>query len=311
MSKRRIGIVLIICIALVGFVLPQVAQADNWPYKDMVSVACVNFTPLTGDKTATLEKIKDFTVKAAKRGANIIVFPELALVGIPTPDQAPKVAETIPGPSTDEIAKLTRKHNVYVIFGMIEQKGDTLYNAAVVVGPKGVLGAHHKVHPIEFMEPWAAKGKEFNIFETPYGPIGIGICYSTYCFPETARAYAVKGVRLFLNPTAFPEFPDCDDFREFYMTTLGCRAIENSMFIASSNMVGLVSGVPFFGYSGIFGPKPGKMSYHVFAGPASEKKEEIVNASLNLRNREFLPSAVATILEDRNPEVYKDLVAPQ
>jgi len=94
------------------------------------------------------------------------------------------------------------------------------------------------------------------------------------------------------------------------MTTLGCRAIENSMFVASSNMVGLVSGVPFFGYSAIFGPKPGKMGYHVFAGPASEKKEEIVNASLNLRNREFLPSGVATILEDRNPEVYKDLVAP-
>ncbi len=52
------------------------------------------------------------------------------------------------------------------------------------------------------------------------------------------------------------------------------------------------------------------MGYHVFAGPASEKKEEIVNASLNLRNREFLPSAVATIVEDRNPEVYKGLVAP-
>lgn len=310
MFRKTVGIALAITIVLIGFGLTQFAKAEKWPYKDMVTVACVNFTPLTGDKAATLEKIKAFTIKAARQGANIIVFPELALVGIPAPDQAPKVAETIPGPSTDEIAKLTRKHNVYVIFGMIERKGDIFYNAAAVVGPDGVLGAHHKVHPIEFMEPWAAKGKEFNLFETPYGPIGIGICYSTYCFPETARVYAVKGARLFLNPTAFPEFPDCSDFREFYMTTLGCRSVENSMFVASSNIVGMCGGVPFFGYSAIFGPKPGYMSYYMFAGPASEKKEEIVSASLNLRSVEYLPNAVATILKDRNPEVYKDLVAP-
>ena len=94
------------------------------------------------------------------------------------------------------------------------------------------------------------------------------------------------------------------------MTTLGCRSIENSMFVASSNIVGMCGGVPFFGYSAIFGPKPGHMSYYMFAGLASEKKEEIVSASLNLRSVEYLPNAVATILRDRNPEVYKDLVAP-
>ncbi|NNN19948.1 MAG: carbon-nitrogen hydrolase family protein [Acidimicrobiaceae bacterium] len=286
------------------------ARKDKWPFKEMVTVSCVNFTPITGDKAVTLAKIKDFTVKAARQGANIIVFPELALVGIPKPADVSKIAEPIPGPSTQEIAKLAKEHNVFVIFGMIEEQGTTFYNAAAVVGPGGIMGAQHKVHPIAFMEPWAAKGKEYKLFETPYGPIGIGICYSTYCFPETARCYAARGARLFLKPTAFPEFPDCSDFKEFYMTVLGTRAIENSMFVASSNMVGMVGGYPFFGYSGIFGPKPGYMSYQMFAGPATEKKEAIVTASLNLKSLEYLPDAVSTILEDRNPEMYKCLVAP-
>jgi predicted amidohydrolase len=306
------GMLVAFCLIGGGLVLPldSWARQDKWPYKEMVTVASVNFTPITGDKAATLQKMKDFTVKAAKMGANIILFPELALVGIPAAQDAPKVAETIPGPSTLEMANLARELNVYIIFGMIERKGKDLYNAAAVVGPQGIMGAHYKVHPFGPMEPWATKGKEFNLYQTEYGPIGIGICYSSYLFPETARSYAVRGVRLFFNATAFPEFPDCSDYKHFYMTTLGCRAIENSMFVVSSNMVGKVGGVPFFGYSVILGPRPGHMSYSVFAGPASDKEEEIVCASLNLRSVEFLPSPTATILEDRNPEVYGHLVAP-
>lgn len=293
----------------VGLALPGPAPAGEWQYRDMVTVATVNFSPVDGDKAATLDKIKAFTVRAAGMGANIIVFPEIALTGVFPPDALAKLAEPIPGPSTLALAELTAKLKVYVVFGLVEKAGETFYNSVAVVGPEGVMGAHRKVHPIEFLEPWAAKGKTFQLFETPYGPFGIGICYSTYCFPEVARSYAVRGARLFLNPTAFPNFPDCEDYRDFYRTMLKARAAENSMFVASANIVGKSGGVPFFGYSSIIGPKPGHMNAVIFAGPAGETAEEIVLASLNLTSPDHLPQAVNTILRDRNPEVYGHLTA--
>ena len=193
----------------------------------------------------------------------------------------------------------------------MEREEKNLYNSAAVIGPNGILGKHRKVHPIEYMEPWTTKGKTFELFETPYGPIGVGICYSTYCFPEVARSYSIRGARIMINASAFPKFPDCDDHKEFYLTVLGARATENAMFIASANIVGDSGGVPFFGYSAIFGPKPGKMNYHIYAGPGSDTAEGIVLATVNLKNVEKRPQAVNTILKDRNPEVYTHLVAPK
>ncbi len=279
-------------------------------YEDSVTLACVNFNPVAGDKAKTIEKMKGFMNQAAQQGANIVVFPELGLTGVFPPDQLNIIAETIPGPSTLSIAELAAELDVYVVFGMVERDGETLYNSAAVIGPEGVLGKHRKVHPIEFLEPWATKGKRLDLFDTPFGPIGIGICYSSYCFPEVARTYAAKGARIMINASAFPNFPDCDDYKSFYMTTLGARSTENSIFVASANIVGVTGGVPFFGYSTILGPKQGKMDYHIYAGPASDTEEGIVLATVDLNDCNLRPQAVQTILRDRNPRVYTPLVAP-
>lgn len=279
-------------------------------YQNTVTIAVVNFAPVVGDKAATLEKIKDFTIKAAHQGANIIVFPETALTscsGFP-PEEAPTLAETIPGPATDVIQKIAAQYNVYVCFGLIERKGDNLYNAAPVIGPTGVLGVYRKVHPFKPIEPWATPGSEYPLIETPWGPIGVGICYDDYCFPEVARIYAVRGARILLNPTAFPEFPDATDYRDFCKTTLGARAIDNHMFVASANLVGTEGLLTFFGYSAIFGPKPGQMNYHIYAGPCGTE-EEVVMATLNLASLENLGVGTRTMFEDRHPETYLAIVS--
>lgn len=278
--------------------------------RDTVTIACVNFETVLGDKVATLEKIKSFTVEAAKQGANVIVFPETALTGYSgfLPEEAPALAETIPGPATTAIQKIAAQYNVYVCFGLIEKKGKSFYNAAPVVCSSGVLGVYRKIHLSKPLEPWAAPGSKYPLIQTPWGPVGVGICYDDYCFPEVPRIYAIRGARLLLHPTAFPEFPDAADHRDFYKTMLGARAIENNMFIASANLVGKQGSLTFFGYSAIFGPKPGQMNYHIYAGPAGTK-EEIVVASLDLASLEKLGIGVKTILQDRRPETYLSIVS--
>jgi len=312
-KKKIVALIMVIAIVFIGASLPQPAQAEK-AYQDTVTIAVVNFEPVIGpggpDKAATLEKIKALTIKAANQGANIIVFPETALTsytGFP-PEQASALAETIPGPATDAIQKIAAQYNVYVCFGLIESRGNKLYNSAPIIGPTGVLSVYSKVHPFKPAEPWATPGSEYPLALTPWGPIGVGICYDDFCFPEVARIYAVKGARILLHPTAFPEFADATDYRDFWLTALGARAIDNHLFVAGANLVGIEGPLTFFGYSNILGPKPGQMNYHIYAGPLGTK-EEMVMATLNLASLENLGIGTKTVFEDRRPSTYLALVS--
>ncbi|MFQ5763241.1 MAG: carbon-nitrogen hydrolase family protein, partial [Candidatus Bathyarchaeia archaeon] len=115
--------------------------------KNLVNVAVVNFHSIWGNKDATLKKIERYVTKASEKKANIVVFPELALTGYDVEPEAKmhkRAAETIPGPSTNRIANLANKHNIYVIFGIPERDpndGAKIYNSAAIVRPDGGVGA--------------------------------------------------------------------------------------------------------------------------------------------------------------------------
>jgi len=277
--------------------------------EDIVTVASVNFNAKLADKDTNLNRMGDLIIKAADKGANIIVFPETALTGYAfSPDKAPSLAEKIPGPSTERIEKLAAKYNVYVIFGMVERgDGDAVYNTAVVVGPTGFMGTYRKVH-IFTMETWASNGREYPVFETRYGSIAVGICWELYCFPEVARIYAVRGARLMINLTAAPGFGNVKDTRDFMIAQLRARAQENGMFIISADLVGIEGEVPFAGYSVILGPEKGLMMSKIYAGPASGTEEEILTATLDLSILRERPPGVAPTFQCRQPQTYLPLV---
>lgn len=274
-------------------------------------MAVVNFYAVWGDKKANLEKMKGYVEKAAAKEVNILVFPELALCGYDVEDEVKMhktLAETIPGPSTNEIAKLTSKYNMYVIFGMPErdqQNPSIFYNSAAVIGPKGVLGAYRKIHPWIPELKWCTKGSEFPIFETEYGPISIGICYDTYVFPEVARIYALKGSRLYLNVTAAPDFPGWG-IREYIIRQMIARAIDNLFYVAGANLVGKGLELDFVGASMITGPKYPLIS-HIYAGQASRTEEEMLTATLDFTGMHKMRKEIPLHI-DRRPELYTPLI---
>lgn len=279
--------------------------------EDIVSIAAVNFQPKWGDKADNLRRIKGYIRSAAKQGADIIVFPETALTGYGVKDDYPEMqhlnAETVPGASTIEIAELTMEYGVYVVLGMPERDlSDTsvIYNSAAVIGPEGVIGAYRKIHPAAKESLWATKGSEPMMFDTPWGPVGVGICYDSYCFPELVRHYTALGSRIYLNPTAIH---NVEGWQDLYYTTLKSRSLENGTFVVSSNLVGQDLDSYFPGGSMIVGP-----TNHIgseYKAEPVEDKEAIVLATLDLSQAGgLLPTLFEenplTGVPDWRPDVY-------
>ncbi len=162
--------------------------------KNIINIAVVNFQTIWGNKQKNLEKICQYSEIAGKQNVNLILFPETALTGYDNDKERSKqnkmhikLAETIPGKSTDIIAKIAKKYNMYVVFGMPEKEKDTIYNSAAIIYPDGKIDSYRKIHlPFDEKE-WAIEGSEPKFINSEWGKKGITICYDTYCFPELIR----------------------------------------------------------------------------------------------------------------------------
>ena len=173
---------------------------------------------------------------------NLVVAPEVALTGwlFKTEDWL-AVAQTIPGPATEEVGGAARKANAYVIFGLVEKSGDDIYNAVAIVGPKGNLVAkYRKTHLWSFEHNIFKPGEELCLVDMEFGIVGVTICYDA-CFPEFIRALATNGATIITHSTfwlANENFNKYDDKKEIYQSYCRTRAFENQVYFASANRVG-------------------------------------------------------------------------
>lgn len=293
---------------------------------DILTVAVVNFKVAAGNKELNLSRIKGFSIAAAKRGADLVLFPELCLMGydyfvnedISLNDKI-QATETIQGPSCKVLSQVAKEYGIYIVFGASEKKDscDTLYNSAIAIGPDGVIGSYQKIHPFDSENNYFTKGETPFMFDTPWGPISIGICYDTYQFPELMRYYVSKGSRLYLNPTAvieeIPKEGSRQAFINYYAPTLEYGVLCNTIFIASANLTGYDDTNYFGGGSAVIGPKitpffETDMTY--YAGDKNNVQEavSIATIDLSLAGRRLMDDTGAAGEPDYRPELYRKFV---
>jgi N-carbamoylputrescine amidase len=173
--------------------------------------------PQVGRKAENLRKSVSFIQEAVRNGANLVVLPELCNSGyvFETRGEAFELAEEIPqGPSTKAWLEIAAQYGLYLVAGINERDGSSLYNSAVIIGPSGYIGTFRKVHLWNaenlFFEPG---NLGFPVFRTLLGRIGVFICYDGW-FPESYRLCALQGADLICIPTNWVPIPGQDPKRE-------------------------------------------------------------------------------------------------
>ena len=276
--------------------------------EDIVTVAVVNFEPEWGNTRRNRERMIGYMRVASKRGADLVVFPETALSGYDADlehggdDQMQRrVAEPLDGPTAHAFAAAAKEYGVYAVYGAPERDGDAVYNAAVVVSPQGeVVGSYRKLH-LPFLEArWADRGLHPFMFDTPWGPVGVAICYDTYVFSEIMRFYRAQGCRLFINCTAVDEAVTANNVR----TAVEYLSATNCIYIASANCIGCYRDNHMIGGSNIVGPSSHVPAVHYYAGhpfgSSNSDEQELFLGTLDLSRVQ--KSFLAKQWDDEEPD---------
>ena len=276
---------------------------------EKLKIAAVQMEPKILEKDRNLTRCLELIQVTAREGAQLIVFPECALTGyvFTSLEEALPLCEPIPGPSTGIILSLCRELNVYVALGLLEREADKYYNAAVLLGPGGVLAKYQKIHlPYLGVDRFLNHGDlPPTVCQTEIGRIGIGICYDIN-FPEHARIMALQGADIIVLPTNWPLH------REFIpQYIVPARAAENLVFVVAVNRAGEERGTRFIGRSKIA---------HCFGGIALAEgkpyEEDILYANIDPttareKHLVFTPGEFEVdIFKDRRPELYDVITKP-
>lgn len=209
-------------------------------------VAVIQAGAVPYDVAAGLAKAEQWLEKAAAAGAKLTVFPEAFLTGYPKGASFGTLlgsrseqgraefrrylesAIDVPGEATRRLAGAARAHAMWIVIGVIERDGATLYCTALFFSPEGALVAkHRKLMPtaLERIIWGFGDGSTLPIVDTGFGRAGAVICWENY-MPLLRTAMYAKGIQLYCAPTV--------DDREVWPSTMRHIALEGRCYVLSA-----------------------------------------------------------------------------
>jgi N-carbamoylputrescine amidase len=262
------------------------------------------------------KKAIEMIQKAAKKGAKIVCLHELfrSQYFCQTEDTSLfKLAETIPGPSTEALAKVARQNKIVIVASLFEKRAAGVYhNTAVILDANGkIAGKYRKMHipddPLYYEKFYFTPGDlGFKTHDTEFGKVGALVCWDQW-FPEAARLTALSGSQFLFYPTAIGWLPNEKDETNLaqhaaWETIQRAHAIANGVFVAVANRVGREGQLNFWGQSFVADP------FGRVIARASADQEEILLADCDLdkieETRQNWP-----FLRDRRIDFYTPLSA--
>ncbi|MBB1472044.1 carbon-nitrogen hydrolase [Luteimonas sp. MC1782] len=273
-----------------------------------------------GNAEANLAVIEQRVAEAAAQGAKLVLLQELHNGAYFCQHECVDefdLAETIPGPSTERLGALARKHGVVLVSSLFEKRAAGLYhNTAVVFDADGsTAGKYRKMHipddPGFYEKFYFTPGDlGFEPIDTAVGRLGVLVCWDQW-YPEAARLMALAGAELLLYPTAIGFDPDDDAAekarqRDAWILSHRGHAVANGLPVLSCNRVGHepsplgASGIDFWGNSHVLGPQ-GEFLAEAGSDPT------ILTCEVDLGRSEHV-RRIWPFLRDRRIDAYGDLL---
>jgi N-carbamoylputrescine amidase len=273
-----------------------------------------------GTKAAdNLAKASGRIEEAAAKGAQVVCLPELFQSQYFCQREDVSyfdLAEPVPGPSTEALAKVAKKAKVVVVAPLFERRAAGVYhNTAAIIDSTGeIAGVYRKMHipddPAYYEKFYFTPGDlGFKAFDTQAGRLATLICWDQW-YPEGARLAALHGAVILFYPTAIGWHPaekasNGEAQRDSWRTIQRGHAIANGLYVAAVNRVGHENpsggdGLEFWGTSFLCDPQG------VIIAEASTNTEEILYGDVDLAHLEDVRRNWP-FLRDRRIDAYKDI----
>ncbi len=281
----------------------------------------------SADLNANLDHSLSLIRQAASQGAELVMLQELhrSLYFCQTEDTSVfDLAESIPGPSTDQLGALAKELGIVIVGSLFEKRATGLYhNTAVVMEKDGSLaGIYRKMHIPDdpgfyekfYFTPGDAdfnNGRSgFSPIPTSVGKLGLLVCWDQW-YPEAARLMALAGADLLLYPTAIGWDPNDDQGEQqrqldAWITIQRAHGVANGLPVLVANRTGFEqspadeSGILFWGNSFVCGPQG------EFLAQADSGSEQVLLADIDMQRSESV-RRIWPYLRDRRVDAYGDL----
>ena len=277
-----------------------------------------NTSDVQDNKRRLVQKVRE----CASQGAELVVMQELhnALYFCQEEDVDQfDLAESIPGPSTEEFARLAKELGVVIVLSLFEKRAVGLYhNTAVVIEKDGTIaGKYRKMHipddPAYYEKFYFTPGDlGFNPIKPSVGTLGVLVCWHQW-YPQAARLMALAGAELLIYPTAIGwESTDPEDEKDrqlnAWMISQRGHAVANGLPVVSVNRVGYeadpsgaTNGITFWGNSFVAGPQGELLTQF------SNNEEQVQVVDVSLQRSEDV-RRIWPFLRDRRIDAYTEIL---
>lgn len=280
-----------------------------------VNVALIQLTS-GADPSENMSKTCLKIADAAKQGAQVIVLQELFLSLYFCDEENYdnfKLAESIPGPSTNQLSSLAKELGVVIVASLFEKRAEGLYHntTAVLDADGSYLGKYRKMHipddPGYYEKFYFTPGDlGYQVFDTRFGKIGVLICWDQW-YPEAARITALMGADFLVYPTAIgwaihqDEQTNSDQYNAWQSVMKG-HSVANGIPIVAVNRTGVEGNMQFWGGSFVTNAF-GKVLYQ-----APHLEEALHIHSIDLEEADFYRTHWP-FLRDRRIDAYQPILS--
>lgn len=198
------------------------------------------------------ERAEKMAAAAAQQGCDLVLFPETVDFAWTHPDGLTE-ARPIPGEFSQMFADMAVRHNLWICVGLTEHTENGNYNTAILIDNAGnLVGKHRKINLLEVEFPFYGVGQKLEVFDTPFGKIGLNICADNYADAiDIGHALARMGARVILSPSSwtvdYGVTEAQDPYRQKWLGPFSSLAGTHNLVLAASTSVGYIVGGPYEG----------------------------------------------------------------